>query len=75
MPPFDLVYLRLGYHMIIEWGWNQYVHNGKVERMGTTIIEEQWFGRNWLKGHHSSNTLCALVYAVRPPPAHAARAV
>jgi hypothetical protein len=31
--------------MIIEWGWNQYVHNGKVEKMGTTIIEEQWFGR------------------------------
>ena len=41
----DEIYLRLGYDMIIEWGWNQYVHNGKVERMGTTIIEEQWFGK------------------------------
>lgn len=41
----DEIYLRLGYDMIVEWGWNQYVHNGKVEKMGTTIIEEQWFGK------------------------------
>ena len=41
----DEIYLRLGYDMIIEWGWNQYVHNGKLEKMGTTIIEEQWFGK------------------------------
>ena len=55
----ELIYLRLGYIMILEWGWDKYVSNIEkikdspntppnvtIEQMGSTIIEESWFKEN-----------------------------
>ena len=42
----ELVYLRLGYHMIIEWGWDKYVsddENDPYQQVGNSIIENTWF--------------------------------
>tara|TARA_R110002012_G_scaffold260740_1_gene442464 strand:- start:1162 stop:4803 length:3642 start_codon:yes stop_codon:yes gene_type:complete len=49
----DLVYLRLGYHMIIEWGWDKYIANDTstpYKTMGNTVIEEDWF-----QGYNTTN--------------------
>ena len=55
----ELLYLRLGYIMMLEWGWDKYVSNIEtigdspdtppkvtIEQMGSTIIEEDWFDEN-----------------------------
>ena len=55
----ELLYLRLGYIMMLEWGWDKYVSNIEtiedspdtppkvtIEQMGSTIIEEDWFDTN-----------------------------
>jgi hypothetical protein len=52
----ETLYLRLGYIMILEWGWDKYVSNIKtipgsspevtISQMGSTIIEEKWFTTN-----------------------------
>ena len=49
----EMLYLRLGYIMMLEWGWDKYVSNIKyipgsppevtINQMGSTIIEEKWF--------------------------------
>jgi hypothetical protein len=41
----ELLYLRLGFTMMLEWGWDRYLDNdtGKIEQVGNTIIEEKWF--------------------------------
>jgi len=41
----ELLYLRLGFTMMLEWGWDRYLDNdtGKIEPVGNTIIEEKWF--------------------------------
>ena len=40
----ELVYLRLGFTMMIEWGWDKYTVNGEdIITTGNTIIEDQWF--------------------------------
>ena len=40
----ELLYLRLGFTMMLEWGWDKYLNNGGVyTNMGNTIIEEGWF--------------------------------
>ena len=42
----ELLYLRLGFTMMLEWGHNKFqaYENGTAEAMGPTIIEETWFG-------------------------------
>ena len=51
----EILYLRLGYIMILEWGWDKYVSNINytssppdvtIEQMGSTIIETEWFKKN-----------------------------
>jgi hypothetical protein len=49
----ELLYLRLGYTMMLEWGWDKYltyesdISNDVVLRdTGNTIIEELWFTTN-----------------------------
>lgn len=44
----ELLYLRLGFTMMLEWGWDRYLDNdtGKIEQVGNTIIEEKWFTSN-----------------------------
>ena len=41
----ELLYLRLGFTMMLEWGHNKFqaYEDGNVESMGPTIIEENWF--------------------------------
>ena len=41
----ELLYLRLGFTMMLEWGWDRYLDNGtgSIKPVGNTIIEEKWF--------------------------------
>jgi hypothetical protein len=40
----DELYLRLGYDMLLEWGWDKYVdNNGNHKKMGNTLLEDDWF--------------------------------
>ena len=51
----ELLYLRLGYFVMLEWGWDKYVSNVKeganattpssvtIEDTGQTLIERLWF--------------------------------
>jgi hypothetical protein len=40
----ELLYLRLGYTMLLEWGWNKYLdRDEKLKSMGNTLIEDLWF--------------------------------
>jgi hypothetical protein len=49
----ELLYLRLGYTMMLEWGWDKYIEfiNSAsdelvISNVGNTIIEENWFTSN-----------------------------
>ena len=40
----ELLYLRLGFTMMLEWGWDRYLDNsGVLKDVENTIIEEKWF--------------------------------
>jgi hypothetical protein len=40
----DELYLRLGYTMMLEWGWSHYLTDeNNYELMGPTIIDKNWF--------------------------------
>ena len=40
----ELLYLRLGFTMMLEWGWDKYLNQkGVYTNMGNTIIEDSWF--------------------------------
>ncbi len=41
----ELLYLRLGFTMMLEWGWDKYLDNetGTIQPVRNTIIEEKWF--------------------------------
>ena len=40
----ELVYLRLGFTMMVEWGWDKFTPDGKkLIPVGNTIIEDKWF--------------------------------
>ena len=41
----DKLYLRLGYSMLLEWGWNIYVDNGDIMQMGPTLSDNKWFDK------------------------------
>ncbi len=43
----ELLYLRIGFTMMLEWGWDKYVNNktNKVESVGNSLIEEFWFNQ------------------------------
>ena len=43
----ELLYLRLGFTMMLEWGWDKYLdNNGRIQQVGNTIIEDEWFKTN-----------------------------
>jgi hypothetical protein len=43
----ELLYLRLGFTMMLEWGWDKYLDNGgNLQPVENTIIEEKWFTSN-----------------------------
>jgi hypothetical protein len=40
----ELLYLRLGYHMMLEWGNDKFIDNdSNYSQMDNTIIEDKWF--------------------------------
>jgi hypothetical protein len=51
----DILYLRLGYTMMLEWGDSHYLNGDKVETVKNTLIEDEFFHTNnesypyWLK--------------------------
>ena len=43
----ELLYLRLGFTMMLEWGWDRYLDtNGDLQQVKNTIIETEWFTSN-----------------------------
>jgi hypothetical protein len=43
----ELLYLRLGFTMMLEWGWDKYLDSkGVLQQTGNTIIEDEWFKTN-----------------------------
>lgn len=44
----ELLYLRVGYHIMLEWGNNKYYNTDKKTQypLGNTIIEDTWFSNN-----------------------------
>jgi hypothetical protein len=43
----ELLYLRLGFTMMLEWGNDKFINNeGELKQMGNTIIEDLWFQNN-----------------------------
>ncbi len=40
----ELLYLRLGYTMMLEWGFDKYLDGeGNIQKVGTTVIEDAFF--------------------------------
>jgi hypothetical protein len=40
----ELLYLRLGYTMLLEWGWSQYMDKSLTQKqVGNTLTEDIWF--------------------------------
>ena len=43
----ELVYMRLGYSIMLEWGWDKYIANdGNYKQVENTIIEDKWFSQS-----------------------------
>jgi len=58
----ELLYLRLGYSMMLEWGWDKYQSSdpsksSTFQQVENTIIDNQWF--NW-KGKSCNSVLPAI---------------
>jgi len=58
----ELLYLRLGYSMMLEWGWDKYQSSDPnkssiFQQVENTIIDNQWF--NW-KGKSFNSVLPAI---------------
>jgi hypothetical protein len=54
----ELLYLRLGFTMMLEWGWDKYLDNkGVLQQTGNTIIEEEWFKTNGTTQLQMLNTI------------------
>ena len=40
----ELLYIRLGYTMLLEWGNDKFINNkGELQKMGNTLMEDIWF--------------------------------
>lgn len=62
----ELLYLRLGYMVMLEFGWDKYISEIKedgnefdvvIEDMGSTIIENEWFSKNTLSQESIFNAI------------------
>ena len=39
--------MRLGYSVMLEWGWDKYIANdGSYQQVENTIIEDKWFSQS-----------------------------
>jgi hypothetical protein len=55
----DLLYMRLGYTVFLEWGWSTYYDNNEeYKNMNYTLIEDKdgFFNEGWGQGDNSNNT-------------------
>jgi hypothetical protein len=51
----DVLYLRLGYTVFIEWGWNKYYDSsGSFQPMEDTLIDSEWFNDKYDKSDYSA---------------------
>lgn len=54
----ELLYLRLGFTMMLEWGWDKYLdNNDRIQQVGNTIIEEEWFKTDGVTQLQMLNTI------------------
>lgn len=62
----ELLYLRLGYMVMLEFGWDKYISEVKeegnefdvvIEDTGSTIIENEWFSKNTLSQESIFNAI------------------
>ena len=43
----EMAYMRLGFSVMLEWGWDKYIANdGSYQQVENTIIEDKWFSQN-----------------------------
>jgi hypothetical protein len=43
----ELLYLRLGFTLLLEFGWNTYLDkDGKIKTVGSTLVEDEFFKEN-----------------------------
>ena len=66
----DLLYLRIGYTVFLEWGWSHYIDNntGKMGKDITSFIDskEGWFKENyWNKDGGGTNEILQQVVSFR----------
>jgi len=51
----DALYLRLGYSVFIEWGYDKYLdNNGDLQLMGPSLIDEKFFSSKYSKSDYSA---------------------
>ncbi len=66
----DLLYLRIGYTVFLEYGWSHYIDN-KTGKIGNDIMsfidsKEGWFKENyWNKGGGGTNEILRLLHNYR----------
>ena len=56
----DLLYMRLGYTVFLEWGWSTYFDNNEdYQEMNYTLIEDQngFFNPSWGQGEEDGSNL------------------
>ncbi len=50
----DVLYMRLGYTVFLEWGYDKYIDNkGNFQNMSTTLIEDTFFQQEFSKSDYS----------------------
>lgn len=50
----DVLYLRLGYSVFVEWGYDKYLDNsGELQNMGSTLIDREFWEDKYDKSDYS----------------------
>ena len=50
----DVLYMRLGYTVLLEWGYDKYLNSlGVLENMDTTLIDDTFFNQEYKKSDYT----------------------
>ncbi len=50
----DVLYMRLGYTVLLEWGYDKYLNSlGALENMDTTLIDDTFFNQEYKKSDYT----------------------
>jgi hypothetical protein len=51
----DILYLRLGYTVLLEWGDSHYINNenGEIEKLRTTLLEKSFFKHRFATNYYN----------------------